>query len=132
MGTDDRTGKIESPTICDLDSSSNRMQYLPTMVRVTDLDASLRCYRDALLEHNWGSAPYSGGRSFGHGVHTVDDLHAACEPGVAHGVVIHQPARDGRMAFVGSPDGIPVEWVQAGRALALAEPWASIPNVGTW
>jgi lactoylglutathione lyase len=93
------------------------MQYLHTMVRATDLDASLRCCRDTLLEHHGDSALSSGGRSFGHG---------------AHGVVILRPAGDGRVAFVGSHDGIPVESVQAGRALALAEPGASMPNLGTW
>ena len=144
------------------------MKYLHTMVRVTDVDASLRFYRDALgldllserkseagrftliflaapgdhsaqveLTYNWpaedGTAEqYGGGRNFGHLAYAVDDIYAACARLAEHGVTINRPPRDGRMAFVRSPDGISVELLQAGPALAPAEPWISMPNVGAW
>ena len=144
------------------------MKYLHTMVRVTDLEASLAFYRDALglevarrteheqgrftlvylsapgdptaqieLTYNWpapdGTAEtYTGGRNFGHVAYAVDDIYAVCQRLVDHGVTISRPPRDGRMAFVRSPDGISVELLQAGSALAPAEPWVSMPNVGTW
>lgn len=144
------------------------MKYLHTMVRVTDLDAALRFYRDALglellrerkseagrftlvflaapgdssaqveLTYNWpkedGTAEvYTGGRNFGHLAYAVDDIYAACQRLVDHGVVINRPPRDGYMAFVRSPDGISIELLQAGPALPPAEPWVSMPNVGVW
>lgn len=144
------------------------MKYLHTMVRVTDIEASLRFYRDALglqvlsqrdneggrftlvflaapgderaqieLTYNWpapdGTAErYTGGRNFGHVAYAVDDIYATCQRLVEHGVTISRPPRDGRMAFVRSPDGISIELLQAGPALAPAEPWASMPNVGSW
>ncbi len=139
------------------------MKYLHTMVRVTDIDASLRFYRDALglevlsrrdvpagrftlvflaapgqseaqveLTHNWDPEVYTGGRNFGHLAYAVDDIYAACRRLQEHGVTINRPPRDGRMAFVRSPDNISVELLQAGNALAPAEPWTSMPNVGAW
>lgn len=139
------------------------MKYLHTMVRVTDLEASLRFYRDALglelvrrndypegrftlvylsapgdpdaqIELTWNHDPevYTGGRNFGHVAFAVDDIYAACQRLQDHGVTILRPPRDGRMAFVRSPDQISVELLQAGPALALAEPWASMPNTGSW
>ena len=144
------------------------MKYLHTMVRVTDLDASLRFYRDALglellserrhdagkftlvflaapgdttaqveLTYNWpqadGSAEvYSGGRNFGHLAYAVDNIYASCQRLIDHGVLISRPPRDGRMAFVRSPDGISIELLQAGPALPAAEPWLSMPNTGAW
>jgi lactoylglutathione lyase len=139
------------------------MRYLHTMVRVTDLEASLRFYRDALglevtrrrdvpngrftlvylaaagqpeteieLTHNWDPEAYTGGRNFGHVAYAVDDIYAACERLQAHGVTIARPPRDGRMAFVRSPDDISVELLQAGEPLAPKEPWTSMPNVGSW
>ena len=139
------------------------MKYLHTMVRVTDIDASLRFYCDALglrlmsrkdvpqgrftlvflaapgddsaqveLTHNWDPQPYTGGRNFGHLAYAVDDIHAACQRLAEHGVTINRPPRDGRMAFVRSPDGISVELLQHGAALVPAEPWVSMPNVGAW
>lgn len=144
------------------------MKYLHTMVRVADLDASLRFYRDALglrevkrseheagrftlvylaapgdedaqveLTFNWPDANgqgevYTGGRNFGHLAYAVDDIYAACRKLMDHGVTINRPPRDGRMAFVRSPDGISIELLQAGAALAPAEPWASMPNTGAW
>ena len=133
------------------------------MVRVSDLEASLRFYRDALglgelsrkdypqgrftlvflaapgdeaaqleLTYNWDPESYTGGRNFGHIAYAVDDIYATCRRLADHGVAINRPPRDGRMAFVRSPDGISIELLQAGKALAPAEPWASMPNVGSW
>lgn len=139
------------------------MKYLHTMVRVTDIDASLRFYRDALglkelsrkdspqgrftlvflaapgdesaqveLTHNWDPEAYTGGRNFGHLAYEVDDIYATCQRLADQGVVINRPPRDGRMAFIRSPDDISVELLQKGAALAPAEPWKSMPNVGVW
>ncbi|MHB1542429.1 MAG: VOC family protein [Steroidobacteraceae bacterium] len=139
------------------------MKYLHTMVRVTDLDASLRFYRDALglielsrkeypqgrytlvflaapgdesaqveLTYNWDPQVYGGGRNFGHLAYAVDDIYAVCERLQRHGVTINRPPRDGRMAFVRSPDQISIELLQRGAPLAPAEPWASMPNIGSW
>jgi lactoylglutathione lyase len=133
------------------------------MVRVTDLDASLRFYRDALglvelsrkdvpqgrytlvflsapgdesaqveLTYNWDSQPYPGGRNFGHLAYEVDDVYATCQRLMDHGVTINRPPRDGRMAFVRSPDSISIELLQKGAALQPAEPWKSMQNVGVW
>jgi lactoylglutathione lyase len=139
------------------------MKYLHTMVRVTDLDASLRFYCDALglqvlrrtdvpqgrfslvflaapgddeaqveLTHNWDPEVYTGGRNFGHLAYAVDDIYAACERLQRHGVAILRPPRDGRMAFVRSPDQISIELLQRGSPLPPASPWLDMPNVGTW
>ena len=139
------------------------MKYLHTMVRVTDIDASLRFYRDALglkelsrkdspqgrftlvflaapgdesaqveLTYNWDAESYSGGRNFGHLAYEVDDIYATCQHLADHGVVINRPPRDGKMAFIRSPDNISVELLQKGTAQAPAEPWKSMPNVGVW
>jgi lactoylglutathione lyase len=138
------------------------MKYLHTMIRVSDVAATLRFFEllglkelrrydneagrftliflaapgdeDAQIEltHNWDEAGYDGGRNFGHLAYAVDDIHAACQRLMAGGVTINRPPRDGRMAFVRSPDGISVELLQAGPALAPAEPWASMPNQGSW
>ena len=139
------------------------MRYLHTMVRVRDLDASLRFYVEALglrevrrrdvpqgrftlvflaapgspdaeveLTFNWDDEAYTGGRNFGHLAFEVDDIHAACERLQAHGVTINRPPRDGRMAFGRSPDGISVELLQKGGAVAPREPWLSMPDSGTW
>ena len=139
------------------------MKYLHTMVRVTDLDASLRFYCDALglvevkrndypqgrytlvflaapgdesaqieLTFNWDPEPYTGGRNFGHLAYAVDDIYATCQRLRDHGVTINRPPRDGRMAFVRSPDHISVELLQRGGALPPAEPWISMPNTGSW
>jgi len=89
------------------------------------------------LTHNWPPADgspaehYTGGRNFGHLAYEVDDIYATCQRLQDAGVTINRPPRDGRMAFVRSPDGISVELLQAGR-LEPAEPWASMPNVGEW
>jgi lactoylglutathione lyase len=139
------------------------VKYLHTMVRVTDLDASLRFYREALglvelrrndypqgrytlvflaapgdesaqieLTFNWDPETYTGGRNFGHLAYAVDDIYATCQRLREHGVTINRPPRDGRMAFVRSPDQISIELLQRGTPLAPAEPWMSMPNTGTW
>lgn len=84
------------------------------------------------LTYNWDPEDYSGGRNFGHLAFEVDDIYAACEKLAAGGVTINRPPRDGRMAFVRSPDAISVELLQKGESLAPSEPWASMPNTGSW
>ena len=84
------------------------------------------------LTYNWDPEKLGGGRNFGHLAYAVDDIYAACERLASRGVTINRPPRDGRMAFVRSPDGISVELLQAGDALAPMEPWASMENTGTW
>jgi len=85
------------------------------------------------LTHNWDQdEPYTDGRNFGHVAYAVDDIYGLCARLQAAGVTISRPPRDGRMAFVRSPDGISVELLQAGDALPIQEPWASMPSVGSW
>ena len=140
------------------------MRYLHTMIRVRDLDASLRFFTELLglrevrrrevpqghytlvflaapgqedvaeveLTYNWDDEEYKGGRNFGHLAYEVDDIYAACKRLQDGGVVINRPPRDGRMAFVRSPDGISIELLQKGGALQPAEPWASMQNTGSW
>jgi len=139
------------------------IKYLHTMVRVTDIEASLRFYCEALglqeisrreypqgrytlvflaapgdegaqveLTHNWDPENYAGGRNFGHLAYQVDNIYAACERLRDRGVTILRPPRDGRMAFVRSPDNISIELLQKGAALAPTEPWKSMPNTGSW
>jgi len=139
------------------------MRYLHTMVRVSDLEASLDFYCNKLglrevrrrdheagrftlvflaapgdesaqleLTHNWDPEAYTGGRNFGHLAYEVDDIYATCQRLMDGGVAILRPPRDGRMAFVRSPDAISIELLQKGDALPVADPWKSMPNVGTW
>lgn len=133
------------------------------MVRVRNIDESMRFYCDALglketrrkdspqgrftliylgapqnpdveveLTFNYDDEDYGGARNFGHLAFAVDDIYAACERLQKHGVVINRPPRDGRMAFVRSPDSISIELLQSGEALAPREPWLSMKNVGSW
>lgn len=146
------------------------MEYLHTMVRVTDLDQSLDFYcnkfglvevrrvenekgrftlvflaapgdversresKSPLLEltFNWDPETYTGGRNFGHLAYQVDDIYATCDKLMKAGVTINRPPRDGRMAFIRSPDNISIELLQKGESKPVAEPWASMPNTGTW
>ena len=146
------------------------MEYLHTMVRVSDVDASLRFYCDLLglqevrradsekgrftliflaapgdverarqaqsplveLTYNWDPEKYAGGRNFGHLAYRVDDIYAVCQRLLDGGVTINRPPRDGHMAFVRSPDGISIELLQRGEALAAREPWASMASTGEW
>ncbi|MEO6432988.1 MAG: VOC family protein [Sphingomicrobium sp.] len=142
------------------------MQFLHTMLRVHDPDATVRFFQllgleerrrmnhdagrftliflglpgeDAEIEltHNWAPDEgqpevYDGGRNFGHLAYRVDDIYEICARLQQAGITINRPPRDGRMAFVRSPDGISIELLQAGAALPSAEPWASMPSVGEW
>ena len=138
------------------------MKYLHTMIRVSDVAETLRFFdllglkelrrydneagrftliflaapgdESAQIEltHNWDEAGYGGGRNFGHVAYAVGNIYDSCQRLMDGGVTINRPPRDGRMAFVKSPDGISVELLQAGAALPPAEPWASMPNVGSW
>lgn len=84
------------------------------------------------LTFNWDLESYQGGRNFGHLAYGVENIYASCQRLMDHGVTVLRPPRDGRMAFVRSPDGISIELLQQGPALPPAEPWASMPNSGTW
>ncbi len=139
------------------------MKYLHTMVRVTDVEASIRFYCEGLgleetrrhdhekgrftliflrapgdaggeieLTHNWDPQTYSGGRNFGHLAYSVNNIYETCQHLFEMGITINRPPRDGRMAFVRSPDGISIELLQDGEALPAAEPWASMENTGEW
>jgi lactoylglutathione lyase len=146
------------------------MRYLHTMIRVTDLDASLAFFVGKMglvetrrhvdekgrytlvflaapedeaaarqskaplveLTYNWDPEVYSGGRNFGHLAYEVDDIYAYCAKLRDAGIVINRPPRDGRMAFIRTPDNISIELLQKGEALPRAEPWASMPNTGAW
>ena len=146
------------------------MEYLHTMVRVADLDASLDFYCNKMglkevrrsenekgrytlvflaadedveraretrapvieLTYNWDEHSYTGGRNFGHLAYRVDDIYETCRKLMDAGVTINRPPRDGNMAFIRSPDGISIELLQRGEAKPAQEPWASMPNTGTW
>lgn len=84
------------------------------------------------ITYNWDPEQYDGGRNFGHLAYQVDDIYAACQHLLDKGVILNRPPRDGRMAFIKSPDGISIELLQAGEALPTQEPWASMPNTGNW
>lgn len=84
------------------------------------------------LTYNWDPEVYSGGRNFGHLAFEVDDIYETCGHLASRGVTINRPPRDGRMAFIRSPDGISVELLQRGEAKSPAEPWTSMPNTGVW
>jgi lactoylglutathione lyase len=84
------------------------------------------------LTYNWDTEPYDEGRNFGHLAYAVDNIYEVCERLQAGGVTINRPPRDGRMAFIRSPDNISIELLQTGDPLPLQEPWASMPNTGRW
>jgi lactoylglutathione lyase len=84
------------------------------------------------LTYNWDPEEYGGGRNFGHLAYAVDDIYATCQRLMDGGVTINRPPRDGHMAFIRSPDNISIELLQKGGALPPAEPWTSMPNVGSW
>ena len=84
------------------------------------------------LTHNWDPETYTGGRNFGHLAFEVDDIYATCAHLESQGITINRPPRDGRMAFIKSPDGVSVELLQKGEARPAAEPWLSMANTGTW
>jgi lactoylglutathione lyase len=138
------------------------MKYLHTMIRASDPDESVRFFgllglqelrrydneggrytliflaapgdEQAQIEltHNWDERGYDEGRNFGHIAYRVEDIYETCQRLMANGVTINRPPRDGRMAFVRTPDNISIELLQAGDALPRREPWASMPNTGKW
>jgi len=146
------------------------MQYLHTMIRVSNLEPTLHFFCDLLgmveidrkssdkgrftlvflaasedesraredrapmleLTYNWDPEEYSGGRNFGHLAFRVDDIYTLCETLQASGITINRPPRDGRMAFILTPDNISIELLQKGDPLVLKEPWLSMENTGTW
>ena len=112
--------------------SANRFT-LVFLAAPQDSDAA-RSSRSPMIEitHNWDSQTYTEGRNFGHVAFAVDDIYATCQRLLDHGVVVNRPPRDGKMAFVRSPDNISVELLQSGPPLQPKEPWASMDNVGTW
>ncbi|MEM7444415.1 MAG: VOC family protein [Pseudomonadota bacterium] len=137
-------------------------KYLHTMIRVTDLDKTIDFFEllglrethrhenekgrftlvflaapgdeDAKVELtlNWDPEEYSGGRNFGHLAYRVEDIYGLCQKLMDNGVTINRPPRDGHMAFVRTPDGISIELLQEGESLPSQEPWASMPNTGSW
>ena len=84
------------------------------------------------ITYNWDPETYDGGRNFGHLAYQVDDIYATCQHLLDKGVTLNRPPRDGRMAFIRSPDGISIELLQSGDALPLQEPWQSMENIGEW
>ncbi len=138
------------------------MKYLHTMIRVSDPDETLRFFEtlglreirrsdnpegrytliflaapgdeaaQIELTYNWDETHYDEGRNFGHLAYRVDNIYAVCRRLMEAGVTINRPPRDGRMAFVRTPDNISIELLQAGEALPPEEPWTSMPNVGKW
>ena len=138
------------------------MKYLHTMIRVSDPDATIRFFNllgllelrrfdseagrftliflaapgdesaQIELTYNWDEKGYGEGRNFGHVAYAVPNIHESCQRLMDGGVTINRPPRDGKMAFVRSPDNITVELLQDGDALEPVEPWVSMPNVGHW
>ncbi len=138
------------------------MKYLHTMIRVSDPEATIAFFRLLGLEeqrrydneqgrytliflaapgdeqaqieltHNWDEQGYGEGRNFGHIAYRVDDIYLTCQRLAEGGVTINRPPRDGRMAFVRTPDSISIELLQEGDPLPPREPWSSMPNVGHW
>ena len=138
------------------------MRFLHAMLRVSDPDATIRFFKllgieerrridneagrftliflgvpgdeggEVELTVNWDESGYRGGRNFGHLAYQVDDIYEICSRLIDAGVTINRPPRDGRMAFVRTPDDISIELLQKGAALAPAEPWTSMPNSGQW
>ncbi|MEE2698729.1 MAG: VOC family protein [Pseudomonadota bacterium] len=138
------------------------MKYLHTMLRISDIDASLDFFKvlglnetrrkdneagrftliflsadetpeaEIELTYNWEPENYTGGRNFGHIAFGVNHIYQTCNRLMENGIIINRPPRDGRMAFVRSPDGISIELLQAGNPLTPEEPWISMENVGKW
>ena len=102
--------------------------------RYTNIFLAAPDNEDAMIEltHNWDPEEYAGGRNFGHLAYGTENIYMLCQHLMDNGVTINRPPRDGRMAFVRSPDNISIELLQQGDALAPAEPWLSMPNTGSW
>ncbi len=98
-----------------------------------DVDSFKNHWAPAIeLTYNWDTEDYTGGRNFGHLAFRVDNIYAKCQALLDAGISVNRPPRDGHMAFVRSPDGISIELLQEGEALAPQEPWLSMPNTGSW
>ena len=138
------------------------MRFLHSMLRVSDPDATIRFFNllgleerrrmdhesgrftliflgvpgdeggEVELTYNWDEQGYAGGRNFGHLAYQVDDIYQTCQRLMDAGITINRPPRDGRMAFVRTPDNVSIELLQNGDALAAAEPWSSMPSSGEW
>ena len=137
------------------------MRFLHAMLRVSDPEATIRFFNllgleerrrkdvpdgrytlifvgvpgdsaEVELTHNWDETGYAGGRNFGHLAYEFDDIYATCQQLMDSGLTINRPPRDGRMAFVRTPDAVSIELLQKGPALPPAEPWASMANTGEW
>ena len=113
---------------------SEKGRYTLVFLAAPEDEASFHAGKAPALEltYNWDPEAYTGGRNFGHLAYEVDDIYATCQKLMNAGVVINRPPRDGHMAFVRSPDGISIEILQKGEALASQEPWASMENTGSW
>lgn len=109
-------------------------KYTNVFLKAPDDDVDLERKRAPLLEltYNWEKEAYTGGRNFGHLAYAVDNIYDYCAKLMEQGVVVNRPPRDGRMAFIRSPEGISIELLQIGEALPPQEPWSSMPNTGTW
>ncbi len=126
----DKMGLVETRRV---DNEQGRFTLIFLAAPADETQALATHAPELELTYNWGSEEvYETGRSWGHLAYRVDDIYAFCARLAAAGVVINRPPRDGRMAFVVSPDGVSVELIQEGEALAVAEPWASAPNIGEW
>ncbi len=125
-------GKLGLEEVRRMDSQQGRFTLV--FLAAPDDSARAKSERAPLLEltYNWDKEDYGSGRNFGHLAFEVGDIYALCQKLADAGVVINRPPRDGRMAFVRSPDQISIEILQKGAALPATEPWASMPNTGTW
>lgn len=126
------TKNFEMEEVRRIDNDKGRFT-LAFLAAPADLATAKESFAPTLeLTYNWDPEEYAGGRNFGHLAYQVDDIYAYCERLAANGVTINRPPRDGHMAFVRTPDGISIELLQRGEALAPAEPWASMENSGSW
>ena len=125
----DKLGLVE---IRRIESEAGRFTLI-FLAASEDADAGEKASAPLLeLTYNWDPEDYTGGRNFGHLAYEVDDIYAACQTLMDNGVTINRPPRDGRMAFIRSPDGISIELLQRGGSLEQKEPWASMENTGSW
>ncbi len=114
--------------------SSEQGRFTLIFLAAPEDESAAEASKAPLLEltYNWDPEAYGEGRNFGHLAYEVDDIYATCQSLMDAGVTINRPPRDGRMAFIRSPDNVSIELLQKGEALSAAEPWASMPNTGKW
>ncbi len=115
-------------------SDNEKGRYTNVFLKASGDDVDMDNKRAPLLEltYNWDKEAYSGGRNFGHLAYAVDNIYDYCARLQKLGITINRPPKDGRMAFIRSPEGISIELLQIGEALPIEEPWKSMPNTGTW